>query len=255
VRLTPKLLAVVIVVGGWQILVMFNVQLADGIPLPGPRDVAARIAALWGDGTLPQALVSSLRRGAVGYAIAMVIGTIIGAAVARIPLLRSAIGSLLAGLQSLPSVTWVPFGILIFGLSDSTIYFVVVLGAFPSIAMGVISAVDQIPPLTWRLARSLNARGLQLYRHFVVSAALPGYVAGMKQAWAFSWRSLMAAELITIGLGGGLGQILEQGRLVDDVPLMLAALVTILLVGLIIDDLVFAPLERGLLRRRGLAAR
>jgi NitT/TauT family transport system permease protein len=251
----PRLLAVVAVLGAWQVLALIPVHVLPNYPLPGPADVAGKLGELWRQGTLGPILANSLRRGAVGYALAIAIGTVLGAAVARLPLLRSAIGSLLAGLQSLPSVTWVPFGLLIFGTdNDFAIYFVVVLGAFPSIAMGVISAIDQIPPLTLRLARSMNAGGLQLYRHFIVSAALPGYIAGMKQGWAFSWRSLMAAELLSPGIGSGLGALLDQGRLELDVTLMLAALVAILLVGLTIDDIIFAPLERGILRRRGLSA-
>jgi NitT/TauT family transport system permease protein len=202
------------------------------------------------------ALLSTLRRALTGYALALVIGTVIGIAAARIPLLRSAVGSLLAGLQSLPSVVWVPIAALFLvagGQDENAMYFVVIMGAFPSIAMGVMAAYDHIPPLTFRLARSLGARGPRLYRHFIISAALPGYVAGMKQAWAFSWRSLMAAELIIGSLAGtGLGSLLDNGRSLGDLPLMFAAVLTILIVGIAVDDLVFTPLERGLLRRRGL---
>jgi NitT/TauT family transport system permease protein len=180
----------------------------------------------------------------------------VGVVVSRLRVLRTGVGSLLAALLSLPSVTWVPIGILWFGLSPTTIYFVVILGAFPSIARGVISAVDQIDPLILRLARSLGARGPDLYRHFLLPAALPGYLAGMQQAWAFSWRSLMAAELIANSpalLGLGLGQLLDNGRVQADMPLVLAAMVGILAVGLVVDEALFRPLERGVLRRRGLA--
>src|SRR5439155_9850633 len=145
--------------------------------------------------------------------------------------------------------------ILWFGLSDATIFFVVILGAFPSIARGVISAFGQIDPLILRLARSLDARGPALYRHFLLPAALPGYLAGMQQAWAFSWRSLMAAELIANSpalLGLGLGQLLDSRRDQADMPLALAAMLRILGVGLVVDGVLLRPLERGVLRRRGL---
>ena len=116
-----------------------------------------------------------------------------------------------------------------------------------------MSSYDNIPPLTFSLARSMGARGPGYYRHFIFSATLPGYVAGMKQAWAFSWRSLMAAELIIGSTAStGLGQILDNGRTLGDLPEMFAAMLTILVVGIAVNDLLFAPLERGLLRRRGL---
>jgi NitT/TauT family transport system permease protein len=256
--LLPRLLAIAILLGVWQLLVVLGVASPAGLPLPGPGEALGRVADLTRQGVLLPALANTLRRAVTGYAFALAVGTTIGLAAARIPLLRAAVGSLLAGLQALPSVVWAPIAALFFvagGQDENAMYFVVIMGAFPSIAMGVLSAYDQIPPLTFRLARSLGARGPQLYRHFIVSAALPGYVAGMRQAWAFSWRSLMAAELILGSLASsGLGALLDNGRALGDLPLMLAAVVTILVVGIAVDDLVFSPLERGLLRRRGLLA-
>jgi NitT/TauT family transport system permease protein len=155
-------------------------------------------------------------------------------------------------------VVWVPIAALFLvagGQDENAMYFVVIMGAFPSIAIGVMSAYDNIPPLTFRLARALGARGPKLYRHFILSAALPGYVAGMKQAWAFSWRSLMAAELIIGSLASaGLGSLLDNGRVLGDLTEVFAAVLTILVVGIAVDDLVFTPVERALLRRRGLLA-
>jgi NitT/TauT family transport system permease protein len=254
--LLPRLLAIAILLGAWQLLVVVGVQSAGGLPLPGPGDAVGEIGGLAQQGLLFPALLNTLTRAATGYALALVIGTVIGAAVARVPLLRSAVGSLLAGLQSLPSVVWVPIAALFLvadGHDENAMYFVVIMGAFPSIAMGVMSSYDHIPPLTFRVARSLGARGPQVYRHFIFSAALPGYVAAMKQAWAFSWRSLMAAELIIGSLtGAGLGTLLDNGRALGDLPEMFAAILTILIVGIAVDDLVFSPVERSLLRRRGL---
>jgi NitT/TauT family transport system permease protein len=184
------------------------------------------------------------------------VGTPLGLLIARVQVVRLAIGSLIAALQSLPSVVWVPVAIIWFGLSQTTILFVVVMGAVPSIAGGMVSAVDQIPPLLLRVGDAMGARGLARYRHILLPAALPGYVAGLKQAWSFSWRSLMAAELIANGgdLGVGLGQLLESGRSNNDVPAMLVSILLILAVGVLVDALVFAPLDRGVRRRRGLSA-
>jgi NitT/TauT family transport system permease protein len=251
--LGPRLGAVAAVILVWQLVVALHLK--PPYALPGPGDVWSSLVQLGRQGHLSEALLNSLRRAVFGYAAALAIGTLVGVAVSRVWFLRTGVGALVAALLSLPSVTWVPIGILWFGLSDATVYFVVILGAFPSIARGVISAVDQIDPLILRLARSLDARGLDLYRHFLLPAALPGYLSGMQQAWAFSWRSLMAAELIASGpaLGLGLGQLLHNGQDALDMPLAVAAMVAILAVGLAVEELLFRPLERRLLRRRGLA--
>jgi NitT/TauT family transport system permease protein len=252
----PRLLALAILVGVWEVLVLLGVSSPVGLPLPGPADVFREMVMLFQQGVLGPAIEQTLTRAVVGYAMALLVGTAVGLATARMAWLRAAVGSLLAGLQSLPSVVWAPIAALFFvagGSDENAMYFVVIMGAFPSIAMSVLNAYDNIPPLTFRLARSLGARGWPLYRHFVVSSVLPGYVGGMKQAWAFSWRSLMAAELILGSLASaGLGQLLDNGRSNGDLPEMFAAIVTILLVGIAVDDLLFTPLERGLLRRRGL---
>ncbi|MBV8527815.1 MAG: ABC transporter permease [Candidatus Dormibacteraeota bacterium] len=254
--LLPRVLGVAILLGLWQLLAVAGVSSPAGARLPGPGDALAEIVTLTRQGVLLPALLRTLSRAAIGYVLALAVGTAVGLAAARIPLLRAAVGSLLAGLQSLPSVVWAPIATIFFvagGHDENAMYFVVIMGAFPSIAMGVLSAYDHIPPLTFRLARSLGARGPQLYRHFVISAALPGYVAGMRQAWAFSWRSLMAAELIIGSLAAsGIGQLLDNGRSNLDLPEMFAAVLVILVVGVAVDDLLFTPLERGLLRRRGL---
>jgi len=251
----PRVSAVLALVLLWQLLAVLHVKPSYALPAPG--DVWASLVQQAREGHLSEAILNSLRRALVGYAIALVVGTLLGMAVARLRVLRAGVGSLLAALLSLPSVTWVPIGILWFGLTDATITFVVVLGAFPSIARGVIGAVDQIDPVVLRLARSLGARGPALYWHFLLPAALPGYLSGMQQAWSFSWRSLMAAELIAISpqLGLGLGQLLDSGRELADMPLALAAMIGILAVGLVIDEAIFRPLERMVLRRRGLLAR
>ena len=135
-------------------------------------------------------------------------------------MVRAAIGPLLSGLQSLPSVAWVPAAVLWFGLTDATIYFVVLAGSIPSIANGLVAGIDQIPPILPRVGQVLGARGLTSARHILLPAALPGYLAGCKQGWAFSWRSLMAAEIIAAGplLGFGLGAYLKQGSDFNDMP-------------------------------------
>ncbi|MFN2568063.1 MAG: ABC transporter permease, partial [Candidatus Dormibacteria bacterium] len=187
--------------------------------------------------------------------LALLVGTPLGLVVARVRMVRLAIGSLISALQSLPSVTWVPLGIVWFGLSEATILFVVVMGALPSIAGGLVSAVDTIPPGLLRTGAAMGAGRWQMYRHVILPAALPGYIAAVKQAWAFSWRSLMAAELITFSpeLRLGLGQLLDSGRQLNDMSLVVTSIVLILAVGVAVDVLALGPLHRRVLRVRGLA--
>ncbi|RXS65144.1 ABC transporter permease [Streptomyces sioyaensis] len=248
----PPLLAIVIVLGLWQLA--YHVELKPHYLLPSPLDVFDSLRQKWLEGTLLSFVWTSVSRGALGFVTSVAIGTVLGLIVARVKAVRAAIGPILSGLQSLPSVAWVPAAIIWFGLSDATIYAVVLLGAVPSIANGLVAGVDQISPLYLRAGRTIGATGLTGVRHVLLPAALPGYIAGLKQGWAFSWRSLMAAELIVNApdLGTGLGQLLEQGRELQDMSWVLAAILLILIVGIGIELLIFAPIERRVLRSRGL---
>jgi NitT/TauT family transport system permease protein len=253
IRVVPPLVALALLVAAWQ--VAYALHLKPPEALPSPADVARSLGQQWGKGTVQQAIVNSLHRGVLGFLASIVVGTPLGLLIARVRPVRLAIGPIISGLQSLPSVAWVPAAIIWFGLSDAAIYFVVLMGAVPSIANGLVSGIDQVPPLYLKVGRVLGAKRLTAARHVVIPAALPGYLSGLKQGWAFSWRSLMAAELITYSprLGLGLGQLLDTGRELSDMSLVVASIVVILAVGVGIELLVFAPIERRVLRRRGLA--
>ncbi|QLH24753.1 ABC transporter permease [Streptomyces sp. Rer75] len=253
-KVLPPVVAIVIVLALWQLA--YTLELKPHYQLPSPVDVGHSLQEKWLDGTLLGYVWHSVSRGALGFAASLVIGTPLGLLVARVRFVRAAIGPILSGLQSLPSVAWVPAAIIWFGLTDSTIYAVVLLGAVPSIANGLVSGVDRIPPLYLRAGRTIGATGVAGIRHILLPAALPGYIAGLKQGWAFSWRSLMAAELIATSpdLGTGLGQLLDQARVDQDMSLVLAAILLILIVGIGIELLIFAPIERRVLRSRGLLA-
>ncbi len=168
--------------------------------------------------------------------------------------LRRAVGPIVSGLQVLPSVAWVPAAIIWFGLSDATVYFVILMGAIPSIVNGLISGVDQVPPQLRRVGTVLGAGAFAQATRIVLPAALPGYLAGLKQGWAFSWRSLMAAEIIAMGgtIGFGLGAMLQQNRELADLAGVLATIILILAIGILVELVVFGPVERRMLRRRGL---
>ncbi|WP_331719297.1 ABC transporter permease [Streptomyces sp. NBC_00158] len=248
----PPLTAVLLVLTAWQVLALAGV--AEDHVLPPPAAVWDSLADLWFKGTLFDVLWTSVWRGMSGFLLALAIGTPLGLLVARVGFVRAAVGPVLSGLQSLPSVAWVPPAVLWLGLDNSMMYAVILLGATPSIANGLVSGIDQVPPLFLRAGRSLGATGLRGARHVVMPAALPGYLAGLKQGWAFSWRSLMAAEIIASSpdLGLGLGQLLESGRETSDMARIFLAIILILLVGIAVELLVFAPVERRMLRRRGL---
>ncbi|WHM35886.1 ABC transporter permease [Streptomyces sp. BPTC-684] len=251
-KVLPPVSAIALVLVVWQGLVWAEV--ADDTKLPSPSSVWSGLKELWLQGTLLDIVWTSVSRGLLGFLLALAIGTPLGLIVARVKFIRAAIGPILSGLQSLPSVAWVPPAVIWLGLNNSMMYAVILLGAVPSIANGLVSGVDQIPPLYLRAGRTLGATGLRGTWHIVMPAALPGYLAGLKQGWAFSWRSLMAAEIIASSpdLGLGLGQLLENGRNNSDMPGVFLAIFLILIVGIAIDLLIFSPLERYVLRSRGL---
>ncbi|AVH94874.1 MULTISPECIES: ABC transporter permease [Streptomyces] len=251
-KVLPPTLAVALVLAVWQVLV--SAGITEETKLPAPSAVWDGLADMWLQGTLLEVIWTSVSRGLAGFLLALAIGTPLGLLVARVKFVRAAIGPILSGLQSLPSVAWVPPAVLWFGLNDAMMFTVILLGAVPSIANGLVSGVDQVPPLFLRAGRTMGATGLKGTWHVVLPAALPGYLAGLKQGWAFSWRSLMAAEIIASSpdLGLGLGQLLENGRNNIDLPGVFLAILLILIVGIAIDLLIFSPLERWVLRSRGL---
>ena len=247
----PPVLAVVIIIAVWQLL--YDLDFTTSDVLPRPLDAWDAVSGFWHAGTLWPSIFGSLGYGALGFAIAVGFGTPLGLLIARVRPVRAGLGPIVTGLQNLPSVAWVPVAIIWFHLSPGTKLFVVVMGAFPSIANGVVAGVDQVPPIFLRVGHVLGARGLTLARHVIVPAVLPGYIGGLRQGWAFAWRSLMAAEIITVGLGHGLGQLLQQAQDQTDLAQGLAVIVLILLVGIAVEVVLFRPVERRVLRRRGLA--
>ncbi len=191
----PKLAAIALVLLIWELIAVSGWKKLI-FPAPGPT-----LANLWdqlGTGLLWHALGTTLYRALIGFALALVIGAVVGALVSRIAPLRAAVGSLLTGLQTMPSIAWFPFAIILFGLTTQAIMFVIVLGAAPSVANGLIAGVDYTPPLLLKAGRVMGLRGLSLYRYLIIPASLPSFVAGLKQGWAFAWRSLMAGELLVI---------------------------------------------------------
>lgn len=218
--------------------------------LPGPFEVLQTLITGISRGTFVTGTLVSLRRLAIGYVISLAIGLVLGLLIGRIKWLEETVGSLVLGLQALPSVCWLPLAILWFGLNERAIVFVVVMGALFSITLGVEAGVKNTPPLYLRAARTLGARGMALYSQVVLPAALPAIISGLKQGWSFAWRSLMAGELLYFTLS--LGNLLQAGRDLNDAAQVMAVMVLIIIVGVTIDRILFAPIERRVRERWGL---
>src|SRR5712691_2195009 len=248
--LWPKLAAVGLILAAWQVVVWSGWK--PDYVLPGPLPVFQRLASDLSHPDFYLGVAITLRRALTGYAIAVALGGVVGILVARVTFLRKAIGSAILGLQSMPSIAWFPLAILLFQLSETAILFVVILGAAPAIAAGLLSGVDHVQPLLVRVGRVMGARGLGLYRYVILPAALPSFVGGLKQGWAFAWRSLMAGELIVIvGHQASLGVRLQFAREFSDAEQLLALMIVIFFIGVVIDSL-FAATDRAIRRRWGL---
>ncbi|MEW6058590.1 MAG: ABC transporter permease [Actinomycetota bacterium] len=223
----------------------------DRVLLPSPARVWR---ALWGNVTGPTGLLVAAERSILrlflGLAAAMVIGTPIGLAMAAWKTAQRSVGSLMVGLQALPSIAWLPLATLWLGITEKAVFFVVVMGALPAVAIATAASVRLVPPTLTRAARTLGARRWDLYGHVVLPAAVPGYLAGLQQAWALAWRALMAAELLVAG-ARGLGHFLARAGALWQTPLMLATMVVIMLVGIGVDFL-FSLVDRRVRARRGL---
>ncbi len=247
----PKLAAVLLVLLGWQLVVWSGWK--PTYVLPPPSEVLGTLFDEVGTVSFWKAVGITMRRAAIGFAAAVVVGTVVGLAVSQSSILRRAAGSLITGLQSMPSIVWFPFAILLFQISEAAIFFVVVLGAAPAVANGLISGIDHIEPILLRAGKMLGARGPTAWRHVVLPAALPGYLAGLKQGWAFAWRSLMAGELLVIiAAQPSIGVRLTFARELADAARLQAMMIVVLVIGIIIDGLFFGTIERTVRRNRGL---
>jgi NitT/TauT family transport system permease protein len=247
--LWPKVLAIAIVLAVWQLI---HVSGWKKEIFPGP---GGTLSDLWDQlhtRLLWHAIATSCERAVIGFALAVVIGSVIGALVSRIAPLRAAVGSLITGLQTLPSIAWFPFAIILFGINTTAILFVIVLGAAPSIANGLIAGVDYTPPLLLRAGKMMGLRRLSLYRYLILPASLPAFVAGLRQGWAFAWRSLMAGELLVIIANQpSLGVLLSTDQDQADMQGATSIIIVILILGILVHTL-FGLADRAIRRRWGL---
>jgi NitT/TauT family transport system permease protein len=236
----------------WQALCLARIW--SPVLVPSPANVGRY---LWGatlDGTLGGAIVVTLKRLLLGYAAGLVIGLPLGLLTARFNVLNDTLGLLALGLQTLPSVCWVPLALLWFGQTEMAMLFVVVMGTLWSVIIATDNGVRNISPIFARAAKTMGSRGLHTWLKVILPAALPFIVGGMKQGWAFAWRSLMAAEIyVTILSGFGLGSLLNDGRELNAMDQVIGIMLVLLFIGLIADKILFSPWESFLRRRWGTA--
>ncbi|GCE06871.1 ABC transporter permease [Dictyobacter aurantiacus] len=218
---------------------------------PGPLTVLDSLKGLAQDGSLLTAILVSLRRLALGYGLSLVLGLILGLLISSNRYIEETLGSLVLGLQALPSVCWIPLALLWFGLHEQAMIFVVIMGALFSITLGVDAGIKNTPPVYLKAARNMGSRGFALATQVILPAALPSILTGLKQGWTFAWRSLMAAELLYTTVS--LGALLESGRDFGDVGQLFAIMLVIIILGVAIDSLIFGPFERMVRKRWGLA--
>jgi len=218
--------------------------------VPTPRGVFESLRAGFADHSFWIAIAVSMRRIAIGYAISVAIGIALGLALASSQFLEQTLGGLLVSLQSLPSICWLPMAVLWFGLSERAILFVVIMGSVLSVTISMETGRKQMPKIYSLAGRNLGAHGLRLFLFVLFPASLPYLLTGLKQGWAFAWRSLIAGEMIFVSLG--LGQLLMMGRDLNDMSQVIAVIILIIAIGYVVDGLIFKVMERRLQYKWGL---
>lgn len=225
-------------------------QIWKAYTFPSPIDVFKTLISLIKDNTLAVAIVISLKRLITGYFISLLIGITIGLLIVKYKYIDENFSSLILGMQTLPSICWVPFAILWYGLNEKAILFVVTIGSTFAIAIATESGIKNINPIYVKAARTMGAKGRKLYTDVIFPAALPSVISGMKQGWSFAWRALMSAEMMSATKG--LGQVLMVGRDLADISQVMAVMIVILVLGLLFDKFIFGKLEKNIRYRCGL---
>jgi NitT/TauT family transport system permease protein len=215
---------------------------------PSIIQVFKSLAGLTENNTLGIAIIISIRRLIVGFIISLVIGTLIGLLMTKLKHTREDLGKLIGGLQSMPNVCWVPFAVLWFGLNEKAILFVIIIGSVFAVSMAMESGMKNFTPQYIRVAKMAGAKGFTLYKEVIFPESIPVIFAGVRQGWAFAWRGLIAGEMIASSMNG-LGQILTHGKTANDINEIVAIMVVILLLGFLIDKVVFEKIE-GVLQRK-----
>lgn len=242
-----------IVIVIWELVYKVGVEVL-GIwkpyTFPSPVAVFKTLVGLILDNTLSIAILASLKRILVGYSISVLIGIVIGLTIVRYKYLDENFSALILGLQTLPSICWLPFAILWYGLNESAIIFVIAVGSTFAISIAIESGIKNVNPLYIRAARTMGANGIKIYWNVILPAALPNVISGLKQGWSFAWRALMAGEMMSATKG--LGQVLMVGRDLADISQVMAVMIVIIVLGLTVDKLIFGRAEANIRHKWGL---
>ena len=217
---------------------------------PSPSGVFDSLVLGFQDNSFTIGILASMKRVLIGYFISVAGGLLIGLAIGGVKVLDETVGTVVLGFQALPSICWLPIALLWFGLSESAIILVVVLGSLFAVTIGVDTGVKNVPPIYLRAARTMGAHGFDLYTKVIIPAAMPSIISGLKQGWSFAWRALMAGELLYVSIG--LGHLLTMGRELNDISQIIAVMIIIIVIGITVDRLVFTKLENRVRERWGL---
>lgn len=195
-------------------------------------------------------ILVSLRRGVIGYSIGLVVGTLAGIALARYRMAKDTLGLLILGLIMLPSLAWMPLSLLWFGIGEEAIIFVAFIGSVFSVTLAIEESIKNISPIYIKVGKTMGARKFNLYFKVILPSILPSIISGIKLGWAFSWHALMAAEMLFAT--AGIGHILMIGKEFNDMTQVVAAMVLMILIALVINLMVFRPVETNIKKKWGL---
>jgi NitT/TauT family transport system permease protein len=239
-----------LLVAGWEVL--YRMKIWSPVLVPSPVTVGQYLIESGKDGTMLQATIVTMRRLLIGYFLSIVVGLPLGLLTARFKFAEDTLGVLSLGLQTLPSVCWIPLALLWFGQTEAAMLFVVIMGSLFSILIATDNGVRTVPPIYARAARTMGSGQFHTWFKVILPASLPFIVSGMKQGWGFAWRSLMGAEIyVTILTGFGLGHLLHYGRELNAMDQVIGVMLVIIVIGLLADKILFSPWEKFLYRRWG----
>lgn len=233
----------------WQLVYLS--EIFPKLSLPSPLAVGQTIIELLLDFTLVKGTAITLWRLFLGFLLSLIIGLITGLIMIKFQQFGKTMSSFAVGLQSFPSIAWIPFAILLIGFNDLGILFVVVMSSVFSVMLSTYSGLRNVPPIYIRAARNMGGKGFSLFRHVLIPAATPTLIIGMRQAWSFAWHALIGAEMLITTLVG-LGYILSVGREFSNMSQIIATMIVIFTIGLIFDRVVFIKIEEKIRDRWGL---
>lgn len=249
-RVFTAIIFFAVLIGAWHMACVARIW--SPVLVPSPESVGRYLWEIIRDGSLWSSTAVTLKRLLAGYVIGLCAGVPLGLFTARVQVLRDTLGMLALGLQGLPSVCWVPLALLWFGQTESAMLFVVIMGTLWSVILATETGVRNVNPIYIRAASTMGSHGIHTWLHVMLPASLPFIVSGMKQGWAFAWRSLMAAEIyVTILTGFGLGHLLHYGRELNAMDQVVGIMIVIVLIGLLADKILFSPWEKFLHHRWG----